>query len=115
MSSVSSDLFSIDKSIGVAVKTDRLSKYSRNGSESDFFCSFLSYDIVNFGKPSSVPHKVVFRSSTRLGRSWLRMNRVFSGRNGLTSQFEADRVSKGFRDTLAEFDLWNKILIISEF
>lgn len=100
LSSVSFDLFRIDRSTGVAVNTDRLSKYSLKGSVSDLvFWStklVISWEILKVGIRAS-PHRVVLRScSIKLGRSWLMMNRVFSARKGLTSPTERDRASNGF-------------------
>lgn len=97
LSSVSLDLFRIDKSIGVAVNTDLLNKYSRKGSVSDLVLwsvkLVISWDILNLGRPSSLPHSVVFSSGSKLGRSWLMINLVFSDRRGLTSPFDIERAS----------------------
>lgn len=115
LSSVSADLFRIDKSIGVAVRTDLLSKYSLKGSVKDLAFwsakSVISWDILNFGNKSA-PQRVTLRSSLRLGRSWLMTKRVFSERSGLTST-ELERASNAFvlgSDAHAElFDLLIKV------
>lgn len=81
----------MERSTGVAVRTDLLSKYSRNGTESDLVRSRMRFSVI-FGMTS---HNVVFRfCSMRLGRSWLRMKRVFSERRGLTSPADKERPSK---------------------
>lgn len=106
-SSVSVDLFNMDKSIGVAVSTDRLNKYSLNGSVKDFVRSVISCEILKFGTKSA-PHRVVFRSSSmKFGRSWLIMKRVVSERSGLTSVTEIERASNGaFVRGMDLFDEW---------